>query len=104
MGRARSNNWTDDRLEAILAETGNWVVNGRRGRALCFAGSLGRALDLSVEYAAGGAEISSLSRLPSDNIVVFGDQIERLLKIKGGHEFMQIAETGPWMHMHTMRS
>jgi hypothetical protein len=35
---------------------------------------------------------------------VFGDQIERLLKIKGGHEFMQIAETGPWMHMHTMRS
>jgi len=80
------------------------LVNGRRGRALCFAGSLGRALDLSVEYAAGGAEISSLSRLPSDNIVVFGDQIERLLKIKGGNEFMQIAETGPWMHMHTMRS
>jgi hypothetical protein len=87
MGRARSNSRTDAQLEAILTEPGNWVVNGYQGRALHFAPNLGRALDLAADYTAEGAVVSSLARLPSDNIVVFAEQIERLRTLVGEREF-----------------
>jgi hypothetical protein len=64
MGKTPSNSWTDEQPGTILAETGNWVVDGRRGQALCLAVSLGRAMVLSAEHASEGAEISSLSRFP----------------------------------------
>jgi hypothetical protein len=88
MARARSNSRTDDQLEAILTEPANWVVNGHQGRALHFAATLGRAMDIAAEYTAEGAVVSSLARLPSDNIVVFADQIDRLRTIVGGRELM----------------
>jgi len=88
MGRARSNSRTDDQLEAILAEPANWVVNGHQGRALHFAPNLGRALDIAAEYTAEGAAVSSLARLPSDNIVVFADQIDRLRTMVGERELL----------------
>jgi hypothetical protein len=88
MGRARSNSRTDDQLEAILTEAASWVVNGHQGRALHFAPNLGRALDIAAEYTAEGAVVSSLARLPSDNIVVFADQIDRVRRIVGEREFM----------------
>jgi hypothetical protein len=88
MARARSNSRTDDQLEAILTEPANWVVNGHQGRALHFAATLGRALDIAAEYTAEGAVVSSLARLPSDNIVVFADQIDRLRTVVGERELM----------------
>ena len=94
MGGARSNSRTDDQLEAILTERGNWVVNGYQGRALHFAPNLGRALDIAAEYIAEGAVVSSLARLPSDNIVVYLDQIERLRTIIGEREFMRAGMMG----------
>jgi hypothetical protein len=89
MSRARSNSRTDAQLDAIVSEPGNWVVNGPQGRALHFATSLARALDIAADYTAEGVAVFSLSRLPSDNIVVFADQIERLRRIVGEREFMR---------------
>jgi hypothetical protein len=69
---------SDEQLEAILRETGHWVVNGQRGHALCFAASLQRALERAAEFGASGAMVSGICRLPSDNIVVSPAQIVRL--------------------------
>ena len=78
MNKVRSNRRSDEQLEAILCETGHWVVNGQQGRVLCFAASLSRAIERSVEFAASDAVVVSICRLPSDNIVVFPAQIDRL--------------------------
>lgn len=69
---------SDEQLEAILSETGHWVVNGQQGQALCFAASLRRAIERSVELAASGAVVTRICRLPSDNIIVLPVQIARL--------------------------
>lgn len=80
MDNARSNCRSDEQLEAILNETGHWVVNGQQGRVLCFAASLRRALERASEFAASDAIVVAICRLPSDNIIVFSGQIERLVK------------------------
>jgi hypothetical protein len=80
MDIVRSNFRTDEQLHAILPEAGNWVVNGQQGRVLGFAGSLRRAMERAADYAASGAVVVALCRLPSDNIVVQPDQIRRLQK------------------------
>jgi hypothetical protein len=81
MDDLQSSRRTDEQLEAILSETGVWVVNGRQGRVLGSAASLRRALDRAAEYAVSGAVVVALCRMPSDQIIVFPDQIERLRKL-----------------------
>jgi hypothetical protein len=90
-----SNCRADEQLEAILCETGNWVVNGQQGRPLCFAASLRRALDRSAVFAASGAVVVAICRLPSDNIIVFPGQIERLRNIIAAREFGPIERPAP---------
>jgi hypothetical protein len=81
MDNSRSNHRSDELLEALLCETGNWVLDGQQGQALGVAASLARALDRSSEYAASGAVVVAIRRLSSDRIVVLPEQIERLRKI-----------------------
>ena len=78
------NRQTDEQLEAILAETGHWVVYGKRGEVLFTAPTLRRALDKSAQLSASGVAVIAICRLPSDNIVVFSEQIERMRKIIAG--------------------
>jgi hypothetical protein len=78
MDNVRSNRRSDEQLEAMLWETGHWVVNGHQGRVLGSAASLRQAIARSATYAASGAVVIAICRLPSDNIIVFPGQIERL--------------------------
>jgi hypothetical protein len=80
MDNVRSNWLTDEQLEAILNETGNWVVNGQSGQAFCVAASLRMAIGMAETYAASDAVVAAICQLPSDNIIVFAEQIERLRK------------------------
>ena len=85
------NRRTDEQLEAILAETGHWVVYGKRGVVLFTAATLRRALDKSAQLSASGAVVIAICRLPSDNIIVFPEQIERLQKIIAGRNAPHVA-------------
>jgi hypothetical protein len=80
------NRRTDEQLEAILAETGHWVVYGKRGEVLFTAPTLRRALDKSAQLSASGVAVIAICRLPSDNIIVFPEQIERMRKIIAGRD------------------
>jgi hypothetical protein len=82
-----SSRWTDDQLEAILDEAGDWVVNGRQGQVLCSAKSLRRAMDRAHEYALSGAVLTAICRLPSDNIIIFAEQMNRLRRIIARRRF-----------------
>jgi len=64
---------TDDQLDSMLCEVGNWVVNGRTGKVLGHSPSLRQAMDRAIECAASGAVVIAICRLPSDNIVIFAD-------------------------------
>jgi hypothetical protein len=70
---------TDEQLYAILRETGRWAVYGN-GRPLGFAPSLQTAIHRADAFASSGAIVTGLARLPSNNIVVPLDQVERLRK------------------------
>jgi|HubBroStandDraft_1064217.scaffolds.fasta_scaffold96842_1 hypothetical protein len=72
---------SDEQLEAMFFETGHWVVNGQRGRVLCFAASLRHALERSAEYALSGTPVAAVCHLPFHKIVVSLEQIDRLLGI-----------------------
>jgi hypothetical protein len=80
MENVRSNRRSDEQLEAMMWETGHWVVNGQQGRVLGSAANLRQAIDRSIAYAASGAVVVAICRLPSDNVIVFPGQIERLRK------------------------
>jgi hypothetical protein len=73
-----SNRRSDEQLDAILCDTGHWAVNGRQGRVLCYATSLRQAIDRSEKFSAPGTVVIAICRLPSDNIVIFAEQIDRL--------------------------
>ena len=73
-----SNRRSDEQLEAILCETGHWAVNGRQGQVLCYAASLRQAIERSEKFSASGAVVIAICRLPSDNIVIFSEQVIRL--------------------------
>jgi hypothetical protein len=81
MGSAPKSRRTDDELVAILDETADWTVNGRRGDVLGHAASLRLAIDRASEFALSGAVVIALCRLPSDNIIVFPAQAARLRKV-----------------------
>jgi len=80
---------TDEQLEAIFHETGDWVVNGKRGIALCSAPSLGCAMERAIAHISSRRDVIAITRLPDDNIVVFPGQIKRLARLIKEHE------TGP---------
>jgi len=87
------NRRTDDQLEVIFCETGNWAVHGQQEVILCIAASLRRALDGAADCSASGAVVESLSHLPSDDIIVLPDQIDRLRKIIAVREAAPTKET-----------
>src|SRR5476651_574072 len=78
MDNVRSNRRSDEQLEVILHETSHWVVNGQQGHPLCSAANLQQAVNRSAAYAASGAVVVAICRLPSDNTIVFPAQIQRL--------------------------
>src|SRR5471030_56801 len=84
---------TDEQLDSMLCEVSNWAVNGRAGEVLCHAPSLRQAIERATEYAASGAVVIALCRLPSDNIVIFADQTKRLRKIIAGRETPPLKHT-----------
>jgi hypothetical protein len=73
-----SSHRTDEQLYLGLRETGDWTVNGRGGRVLCVAPSLRLAIDRARDYAASGAIVVALCRLPLDNVIIFAEQLTRL--------------------------
>jgi hypothetical protein len=84
VSQERSNRRTDEQLQAIIRETGHWAVTGQQGSVLCFAASLARAIDRAAEFAASDAVVIAIRRLPSDDIIVFPGQIERLRMMLDG--------------------
>jgi hypothetical protein len=80
------NRRSDEQLEAILFETAIWTIHGRSGQILGTAPSLRHALDRAADFAAAGAVVVALCRLPADNIIVFAAQAERMQKLLAGRE------------------
>lgn len=93
MDNSRTTRRTDDQLQVILCETGNWAVQGQQERVLCRAASLWRALDRAAECSVSGAIVTALCHLPLCDIIVLADQADRLRKIIAGREAMPILET-----------
>jgi hypothetical protein len=87
---------TDEQLDLILYNTADWAIIGQEGQSLCLAASLRRALDRAAGLAADGAVVTSLSRLPFDNIIVNPDQMLRLRKVIAGLEVAPIKYTEAW--------
>jgi 2-methylisocitrate lyase-like PEP mutase family enzyme len=73
-----SNRRTDEQLGSLLYEADHWTVNGRQGQVLCSAASLHRAIDRAQQYAESGAVVTAICRQPSDNVIVFAEQMARL--------------------------
>jgi hypothetical protein len=78
MSDARTNQWTDEELRAILNETGRWTVNGQQGQVFCLAASLQSAMERASDYARSDAVVVDVSRMPCDNIVIQPAQMDRL--------------------------
>jgi hypothetical protein len=78
MANFLSNRRSDEQLETLLFETGHWAVNGRQGQVLGYAANLHQAVDRAARFSASGAVVIAICRLPSDNIIVFSEQIDRL--------------------------
>jgi hypothetical protein len=78
MDQIKVSSRTDEQLEAILRETGDWIVRGREGQILCMAASLRRAIERAADFAASDAIVTGISRLPVGDIIVLPDQIMRL--------------------------
>jgi hypothetical protein len=78
MATPRKTYRTDEQLQAILRETGNWTVRGSKGQILCAAASLQRAIERAADYAASDAIVTGISRLPDGDVVVLPDQLLRL--------------------------
>jgi hypothetical protein len=85
MDKDRSIRRTDEQLEAILHDTGEWAIHGQRGRVLYFSASLQLAITRAADYAESGVVVAALTR-SSPDIVVFPGQMECLRKIIAGHE------------------
>jgi hypothetical protein len=84
---------TDEQLQSILHETADWVIHGRAGFALGHAANLREALDRFAKFARSGATMAAVTRLPSDSIVIFPEQIDRLRRIVAGLEVPAVTMT-----------
>jgi hypothetical protein len=78
----------DEQLEAMLHDVGLWAVNGRQGEVLCSAPSLARAMARAEQYAASGAVVIAICRLPGNSIIVFAEQMARLRRNIGVREMV----------------
>ena len=70
--------WRDDELVAILDDANTWLVVGKPGMVLCFTLSLRAAVERALKFAWSGATVTSISRQPSDNVVILLPQLRRL--------------------------
>jgi hypothetical protein len=77
-GEVMNHHRTDEQLEAILAETGEWAVVGTNDQLLCLGASLRHAIDLALDEMFGERIVIALARRPSDRTVVFMDQMFRI--------------------------
>jgi hypothetical protein len=78
MDRQPSTYRTDEQLDFLLDQTGDWVVNDADGFVVWPLGSLREAIATAQERMNAGELVRAVSRLSPDRIIVFGDQIERL--------------------------
>lgn len=90
MDNVWSGHRSDEQLEAILYESGHWVINGHQGQVLGFAASLRQAIGRLTAYAGSDAVVAAVCQLPSDNIVVSTTQITWLRKVIAGLELPPI--------------
>jgi len=81
MGVPQQTYRTDEQLEALLDEPGDWIVNASDGLVMGSAvASLGEALRTAAMYSAEGQVVRAVRRLPPDGIIVPAEQMERLSK------------------------
>ena len=73
---------TDLQLIGILDETAGWVVRGARGAVLGQAASLRAAMTMALGHA--GQTVLALTQAPDDHIIVFHEQMVRLIEASGG--------------------
>jgi hypothetical protein len=81
MDHIKSYRKTDEQLEALLRESAYWAVRGQQGQTLGVARSLEAAVERAAVYAASGAVVVDLAKLPFANIILFADQIDRLRQV-----------------------
>ena len=81
-GKRRS----DEHLEAILFETATWTVNGRNGHVLCVVSTLRQALERAANFAASGAVVVAICRMPGGDVVIFEAQAERVRNLCADRE------------------
>jgi hypothetical protein len=77
---------TDEQLEFLLDQTGDWVVNDADGFVVWPPASLRGAIATAQERMKAGELVRAVSRLSPDRIIVFHDQIERLAKLLAERE------------------
>jgi hypothetical protein len=75
-----------ERLYLILHETANWSVILPQGAVRCEPASLRMALDKATELALRGSEVDALVRSSSSEIVLFSDQVRKLMNYLAEHE------------------
>jgi hypothetical protein len=82
MGVPQQTYRTDEQLEALLDETGNWIVNASDGLIMGSAvTSLHEGLRTAATYSAEGQVVRAVRRLSPDGIIVLAGQVERLGKV-----------------------
>jgi hypothetical protein len=72
------NEWSDERLEAIISETGDWALVGINDQLICRAASFGHAIDRALDEVFGPHVVIALVRRPCDQIAVFTGQMFRI--------------------------
>jgi hypothetical protein len=76
---------TDDKLEWMLTETHDWEILGRNGVVLGRAANLAHAIERARQFAGSGAKLAALSRLPTHDVIVFQEQINRVRESAAGN-------------------
>ena len=82
---------SDYELLAIIDENSTWVVYGRQRRILSIAMNLREAVEQGIVFAQSRI-VETISRQPSDNIIVHYEQAVRLRKLLAGLEVPAIKE------------
>ena len=80
MDKPLSTHRTDEQLLETMDETGDWVVNNGSGLIQGgVAATLRQAIAAATDQIADGEDVPAVSRLPPDGIIVFRDQLDRLI-------------------------
>ena len=81
MDRHPSTYRSDEQLYAMLDEMGDWIVNDTSGLILWRLASLRGAIRKAEEQTAAGGSVRAASRLSPSAIIVFADQIDRIVSL-----------------------